>query len=266
MSADWQRVTREIRATYSPKGRTTLGLCSLEGLRVFERALASGAQLTDVLVDDAFQANASERYQKARAQLREHSIRVHPIEDAAMQELTGGRQLGGIIGLAKLPQPAPLQDLLAAGPNAPTPLLVAGIGFNDPGNVGALVRTGHAAGVAAVLSVGSTDAFHPRAVRTSMGSVFRIPVLTYPDIAAMAQALRQAGIRTLGAITQGGLPLPEIGNKQTPTAVIMGSEAFGLSTEDQAHLDELVTIPMTQSVDSYSVNAAAAVMLYEMRR
>ena len=267
MSADVERALREIRATYSKKGRQSLGRCSLEGLRVFERAVASGAAITCALVDEAFLADASERFVRMRAALDSRGIPSLGIADAEMLELTGGRQLGGIIGLAELPAERSLADVLASSQAAEQPLLmVAGVGFNDPGNVGALIRTGHASGVCAVLAVGCTDAFHPRAVRTSMGSVFRIPVVNLPDVASLATALAESGVRSIGAVTSGGIPLPEVQKTEQPSVVVMGSEAFGLSEEEKLLLDELATIPMTASVDSYSVNAAAAVMLYEMRR
>jgi TrmH family RNA methyltransferase len=264
---DAKRALHEVRSTYSKRGRRSSGLCSLEGVRVFERAISSGAQMVSVLVDADFLENASERYGKLRAELESRGFGVHCISDADMQELTGGRELGGIIGLANLPREVGLAQVLENSGEAQQPLLmVAGVGFNDPGNVGALVRTGHASGVAAVLSVGSTDAFHPRSVRTSMGSVFRIPVVTYADVECMARELAELGVRSIGAITSGGLALPKVTKTETPSVVVMGSEAFGLSEAEQALLDELVSIPMTASVDSYSVNAAAAVMLYEMRR
>lgn len=267
MSAEVERAIREIRATYSMKGRRSLGLCSLEGMRVFERALASEAGITCALVDEAFRRDASERYVRLRGALDARAIVPLGISDAEMLELTGGRQLGGIIGLAGLPAERSLAEVLASSEQAEQPLLmVAGVGFNDPGNVGALIRTGHASGVCAVLAVGCTDAFHPRAVRTSMGSVFRIPVVKLPDVASLAAALAESGVRSIGAVTSGGMPLPGVQKTEQPSAVVMGSEAFGLSDEEQALLDELATIPMTASVDSYSVNAAAAVMLYELRR
>ena len=266
MSSDPERILREIRATYSKKGRRSLGLCSLEGVRVFERAVAAGAAIVGVLVDKAFLADTSERYQGLRNALASCEIPLHCVDDGVMQELTGGRQLGGIIGLAELPAEPSVAEVLEAGGERSPLLMVAGVGFNDPGNIGALVRTGHASGVSAVLAVGCTDAFHPRSVRTSMGSVFRIPVINLPDVASMTAALSTNGVRSIGAITTGGLPLPELTKIPGPSAVVMGSEAFGLSDEEQAPLDELVTIPMTASVDSYSVNAAAAVMLYELRR
>ena len=204
---------------------------------------------------------------KLRAALAARGFGIDCISDGEMRELTGGRELGGIIGVAELPTERTLGEVLAQAQARPgAPLLVAAVGFNDPGNVGALVRTGHASGVAAVLAVGCTDAFHPRAVRTSMGSVFRIPVVTLGDVSQLAAQLSEHGVRSIGAVTQGGIPLPQLPKSDGPCVIVMGSEAFGLSSEEEAQLDLLATIPMTASVDSFSVTAAAAVMLYEMRR
>jgi TrmH family RNA methyltransferase len=114
--------------------------------------------------------------------------------------------------------------------------------------------------------VGATGAFHPKAIRTSMGSLFRMKVLEYATLEPLVQALRAAGIRTLGAVSRNGTPLPELGARTGPLAVVFGSEAFGLSAEECRQLDELVTIPMRTGVDSFSVNAAAAMFLYELQR
>ena len=145
-------------------------------------------------------------------------------------------------------------------------LLVACVSFVDPGNVGALVRTAHASGARAMLAVGTTDPFHPKAVRTSMGSVFRVPVLAWGEMNAMLEDLRCARVHTLGAVSEGGKPLPRISTPDGPSAVVLGSEASGLGPQERSALDELVTIPMARDVDSFSVNAAAAMLLYELRR
>ena len=95
-----------------------------------------------------------------------------------------------------------------------------------------------------------------------MGSVFRLPVLHRPDLASALAELRAARVRTVGAVTTGGTPLPDLDREDGPLAVLLGSEAFGFSTADRGALDGLVTIPMPKSVDSLSINAAAAVLLY----
>ncbi len=79
------------------------------------------------------------------------------------------------------------------------------------------------------------------------------------------EQLRSAGIRSYGAVSSGGIPPWQV-DHSVPGAFLLGSEAFGLAPELASQLDATVTIPMPSLVDSYSVNAAAAILLYEAGR
>lgn len=263
VSEKWRRVVAEVGAVASRGGRRRLGLCSIEGTRLFERALATGAAVERAVCTEAFLEDRSERLSTLRTALASSGAELFCVSDEVLAGLTRGRSLGGIVGLARIPEPVSLASLLA-GPAAPVFLVC--VELNDPGNVGALVRTAHAGGARAVLGAGATDAFHPVALRTSKGSLFNLPVLDWPDWASCAAALREAGVRTFGAVTSGGADPRTLPVAAGPTALILGSEAFGLSEDDQALLDERLTLPMAGGVDSYSVNASAAVLLWEMTR
>jgi len=78
--------------------------------------------------------------------------------------------------------------------------------------------------------------------------------------------LGRLGVGTVAAVASGGTPLPELFPQEGPLAVFVGSEAFGLSPDAVARIDQRVTVPMSDAVDSFSVNAAAAIVLYELRR
>ncbi len=159
-----------------------------------------------------------------------------------------------------------LAELLSASsllprPPAP-PIFLASLDITDPGNVGALTRTAHAAGAAGLLVAGASDPFHPRATRISRGSIFRLPVVRYTTAATLLDDLRGCGVAAVATAATGGVSLPEIEWPSGPVAVLMGNEAEGLPAEIAAVVDHQVTIPMAAGVDSYSVNAAAAIVLY----
>lgn len=255
----WGRALAEIQAAATRAGRARLGACSLEGTRLFERALRSGAQLRQVLVGQGVLEQAGERERELLQALEEAGVEHEALPDDVLAEATGGRSLGGFLGLAALPEVRALPDVLAREPQA---LLLGAVGLDDPGNVGALVRTAHASGAAALVAVGCTDPFHPRAVRTSMGSIFRMPVLEYSDLGEASAALRQAGVHSWGSVCEGGQSLSTMERVDGPQAMFLGSEAFGLGPGEHRYFDGLVSIPMPLGVDSLSVNAAAAVLLY----
>ena len=263
----WKGVVARIRALATPAGRARHGTCSVEGTRLCERALRAGARLEHAVADARFLRGESPRSIALRDELRVHGCEVLEVPLDVMETLTQGRSLGGVVAVASTPPRRSLAEVLAEETRAR--ILLACTELSDPGNAGALVRTAHAAGARALLCAGAVDPFHPKAVRTSMGSVFRLPILSWRDARALLDELRAAGVRTVGAVTRGGVApsrLPRAPRSATATALLVGSEAFGLHPAEAAALDERVTIPMAAGVDSFSVNAAAAVLLYELTR
>jgi len=260
----WRRRVAEIEAVHSGRGRARHGTCALEGTRLFERALRLGVRIEHALVAAGFLEDRGPRNVALRESLAAAGVEIEIVPEDVLERLTEGRSLGGIIGLARVPEEPSLAQVLDRATSRPARLLAC-CGVDDPGNVGALVRTAHASGAAAFVAVGTCDAFHPKAVRTSMGSVFGVPILPRPDLRDLVSELALAGVRTIGAVSTSGTPLPELAPCVTPVAVFLGSEAFGLSAAEQEQLDELATIPMASGVDSLSVNAAAAVFLYALR-
>jgi tRNA G18 (ribose-2'-O)-methylase SpoU len=130
-----------------------------------------------------------------------------------------------------------------------------------------LVRTALVGGADAFVVVGVGDPYHPRAVRISRGSLFRVPVVRMATSDALFEALGQSEIEPVGALAKGGEPVNEVvAEPMARWAFCMGSEAFGLSDGFIKQLDRAVSIPMADGVDSYSVNAAAAILLYALGR
>lgn len=223
-------------------------------------------------------ADAGQRAVALRAALANADCPVVVAADAVLNELTAGRDLGPIIGLVRVPATLTLADVLAtAGHRPPTaesapqagmpglqaPLLfLAAVDIRDPGNVGALTRTAHAAGARALLVTGPADPFHPRATRISRGSIFKLPVVAYETGEALLADLRRHAVAAVAAVADDGVPLPHVVWPDQPTAILMGNEGEGLPPELLSAVDVQVTIPMAAGVDSYSVNAAAAIILY----
>lgn len=278
-----------IRRATSAKGRRLTGLYAIEGTRLVERALRAGTPPEAILIAERLAGSDDPRLRALFAGLRGAGCRVTVAPDELLIELTEGRDLGLMLGLVRLPDPTPLAEIMRRGrpaclPSSDShqggdddqeggyedqegghigpPLLLAAVDIVDPGNVGALLRTAHAAGAAALLVAGTSDPFHPRAVRTSRGSIFKLPVIAYDTATGLLADLHQHGVIAAAAASAGGTPLPEITWPTGPIAVLMGNEAEGLLPAIAAAVDYQVTIPMAAGVDSYSVNAAAAILMY----
>lgn len=245
------------------EGRRQLGLFALEGFRLIERALATATPLPHILIGESTPNDSSPRLQKILEKLTKQNASVISVPDPVMEKLLEGRTLGPILALAKIPSPPDLPQLFAHLTSAGTQNKILVLDeMMDPGNVGALVRTAHAMGVACVVALGGTDPFHPRAARTSMGSVFRVPIIRLPDVDSLLPLLRKNHIFTIGATGDAPTLLPKASIPGQTVALFVGNEGKGLSPTIRASLDLLVAIPMSNTIDSFSINAATAVVLY----
>ena len=254
-----------MERTATTAGRRSLGRTSIEGFRLHERAVRAGCRVERVLVSRSFETDPSERARSLLRELSRGGAELIPAPDQAVLRLMEGRGGGGIVSLVPLPAPARVEGLLETVKGREASVLVAA-GVDDPGNLGALARTALASGALAIALTPPGDPYHPRAVRTSMGSIFRLPVVRYSGFREAVTGLAALRFRTVGAVARGGTPLPEVRIGAQRVALVVGSEAFGLSEAEAGLLDRRVTIPMAGEIDSYSVNAAAAILLYAISR
>ena len=159
----------------------------------------------------------------------------------------------GVIGIAHVDECSP-REAVEAARKAGWPLIVLD-GVQDPGNVGAICRTAAAAGATALAVLpGSADPYGPKAVRASAGNVFRLKI-------AKAHWKDLEGLDAFGAASAGGAPLAEA-PIESAGMIVLGSEAHCLSRLDL----KLVTVPLTEGVESLNVAAAAALILFEIKR
>jgi len=257
------RLAEDIRRAATAAGRARMGLLAIEGLRLHERALRAGMPPVATLIDAAWIERPAPRVARLIEELRAAGCRIEPGRREVVLELVGGRTTEPIAGLVPLPRPVDAAALIEAA-RAGGQLLVVAVDVEEPGNLGALLRTSLAAGATALVAAGCSQAFHPKAVRTSMGSVFKLPVAEVEDAAGLARRMRERGVRGVGALATGGRALPEFEVDARSVALFLGSEARGLPADVRVALDEQISIPMASGVDSFSLNAAAAILLYAL--
>jgi TrmH family RNA methyltransferase len=126
---------------------------------------------------------------------------------------------------------------------------------SDPGNVGTLMRTADAFGAAVFLSAGCADPTGPKALRASMGAIFRVPLGRFDD----------APGRRIALVPRGGRPLSEVA-MDGPVTFVLGAEREGLPEDVFAACDEAASIPLAAGAESLNVAAAGAIALYERMR
>ena len=157
---------------------------------------------------------------------------------------------------------------LLGGERRTAPLVVVLAGLQDPGNLGAILRSAEAFGANGVLSLpGTVSAWNPKAVRASAGSVFRVPLLAVSAEDCFAR-LREAGVTiwtTCASAARGAQPADRV-NLAGPVALIIGNEGNGVHDELAAQADGAITIPCPGPVESLNAAVAAGVLIYEASR
>jgi RNA methyltransferase, TrmH family len=194
------------------------------------------------------------------------------VEDRALASLSDSVTPAGIVAVCRFLDVA-LSSLVREGAPAPVtppgPRLLAICGeVRDPGNAGTVIRTADAAGADGVVLAGnSVDAYHPKTVRASVGSLFHVPLAVEPDVAAAVTTAQGSGLTVLAADGDGEVSLDDAAELLSRrTAWLFGNEARGLTPEIAAIADHRVRIPIHGRAESLNLATAAAVCLYASAR
>lgn len=148
----------------------------------------------------------------------------------------------------------------------PPSLVTVCVDVRDPGNAGTVLRSAEAAGADCVVCcAGTVDVYNPKAVRSSAGALFGVPVVLGGDPKSVLSQLGGLGLRRVATASAGGLDYAEV-DLTGPVAIVLGNEAAGLPDAVTGSVDELLTVPMHGRAESLNVGMAAAVVLFEAAR
>jgi tRNA G18 (ribose-2'-O)-methylase SpoU len=236
------------------------GIFVAEGEKVVRRLLESDFEVVSALLP--------ERWFQERAPLlraRPEMIRVFTAEKKLLETLTGFSMYQGVLAVGRVPRPRPLDVLLERCP-APK-LIVAADAICQAENLGGVMRNAAAFGVHLFIAgETSSSPFLRRAVRASMGGVFKVPVLETDDLVRTLGELRRSGIRCVAAHPHSSDLTLSRCDLRGNCCIVLGSEGHGISPSVLAACDASVMIPMHLGVDSLNVSNSSAVFLYEASR
>jgi RNA methyltransferase, TrmH family len=240
-----------------PRERRQQNLAVVEGLREVTLAISSGFTVPMILYCPQFLESPDlDSLLKGLSS----SFELVGITPEIFNKLAYRKDTGGIIATV-VPKRMQFHDLHPG----PRPLFLVLETVEKPGNLGAILRTADAAHLDAVIICDpQTDIYNPNAIRSSLGCIFSMPIVTTTTEHAILW-FRENGIRTFGTSLTADRFYHETEYK-LPAAIIMGSEAFGLTRKWLDEADELVKIPMQGKVDSMNVSASAAVVVFEALR
>lgn len=246
---------RQLARGYDP----AIGEILLDGVHLIREAVESGLSVLTVAV------RSDARTQPDMARLIQRvSDAGGEVLDASVEVIAAAspvRTPSGIVAIATF-APQPLERVFARTPA----LVVAAVDVQDPGNVGAIVRSAEAAGATGVVVAGhSADPLGWKAIRGSMGSVFRVPVASIVTTDALVAIARARGLVLMATIPAGGRDLFGV-DLTRPTLVLVGGEGGGLPRDLLGAAECHMRIPMDAPVESLNVAVATGVILFEARR
>lgn len=247
------KVKQVMNLIKKAKARNESGLFVAEGLRIFKEI--PHEQIDSIFVSESF----------LKDEERKHLIsgmKYEVLTDEVFQVMSDTKTPQGILALVK--QHAYTPEDLTRVPGPAFLMILENI--QDPGNLGTIIRAGEGAGITGVLMNSTTaDIYNPKVIRSTMGSVFRVPFAYTDNLTDSILQLKKKGIKLYAAHLNGRNNY-EKEDYTVDTGFLIGNEANGL-TEDTARLaDAYIKIPMMGSVESLNAAVAASVLMFETAR
>ena len=248
------RLKQTVRL-HERKGRSASGQFLVEGRLELARALEAGLSCVET-----WQSPEYAGYDSAlAAQLAEAAAETFRAPKSVFAKLSRRESPDGLAAVFAAPERT--SDSLKLGP---APLIVVLEGVEKPGNLGAIIRSAEIAGADAVIVSGGADLYNPHVIRNSRGLVFTFPVIAMEPESAQTW-LTAHGIKHYATTPAATLPHWSA-DLAGPCAILMGSEAEGLSEFWLSKADACIQIPLQGSGDSLNVSVSAAVVLFEAVR
>ena len=242
---------KQLRAAFAGHARLSGGLVAIEGEHLLEEALRTGLVFKTIFVAEGYGGELLGSLPRG--------VELLTVTREVFESVVETQSPQGVAGLL-VPPVWKIEDVFGSG----AALILIAAGLQDPGNMGTLVRSAEAFGVAGVLTTpGTVSAWNQKALRASGGSVFRVPVVGAG--ASDIEGLKARGVRVLAAVGNGGEDLTKV-DFVGCCAVMIGNEGAGLSEEWLGIADGRVTISCPGPVESLNAAVAGSLLLYEASR
>jgi TrmH family RNA methyltransferase len=254
------RVKKAASYAAKSKARREDKVFIIEGMKMLREAPV--LQVGDVFVTERFLDGAGEDDKEILWRYGAETV-----SEDVMNRMSDTQTPQGV--LAVIRQYEYSMDEVLEGYNADgstTPLLLVLENIQDPGNLGTMLRSGEGAGVTGVImSRGCADIYNPKVIRSTMGSVFRMPFIYVDDTPQMVRDLNDRGIHTYAAHLRGQKNYDEF-DFTGPTAFLIGNEGKGLTDETADAAEQYVLIPMKGEVESMNAATSSAILTFEASR
>lgn len=260
-STNNDRVKQVVAYVQKSKARKDGDVFVIEGMKMLREAPV--LQVREVYVTGRFLDKATEEDKEILWRYG-----AEEVSDDVMKKMADAQTPQGV--LAVVSQYHYTEEEVLEGYNkddeGAKPLILILENIQDPGNLGTMLRSGEGAGVTGViLSKGSADIYNPKVIRSTMGSIFRMPFIYVENLAEMIKKLSANGINTYAAHLKGTKNYDEF-DYTKPTAFLVGNEGNGLTKETADAATEYILIPMKGEVESMNAATSAAILTFEASR
>lgn len=250
------RMKRLVNLRKKRRARDEEGVFLVEGIRMFREVPPD--KLQEVFVSESFYKKEKETVEKV---LSRGNIRAELVSDTVFSHISDTKTPQGILCVVKQ-----MDHTLNSMIKGEQRHLLVLDNLQDPGNLGTIVRTAEGAGVnGVIMSADCVDIYNPKTIRSTMGSIYRIPFCYAENLEEAIQEMKEAGIHTYAAHLLGENDYDQE-DYRTSCAFFIGNEGNGLREEIAQAAQTYVKIPMSGQVESLNAAIAASVLMFEVRR
>ena len=249
-----EKIKRVTMLVNNAKARRKEGLFAVEGLRIASE-IPEGV-LEECYVSEGFAA------EHEISEVFGYETDTVVVSSAVFKKMSDTQNPQGILCVCRKNEET--ADDFLAGRRIGELRLVILEGIQDPGNLGTMIRTAEGAGFDAIIADENTvDVYNPKVTRSTMGSLFRMPVIYTQDLPAFIDDIKQSSVTVYAAHLDGKKSYREV-RYGSRIAFLIGNEGAGLSDEITKKADELVRIPMQGKLESLNAAVAAALLMYSL--
>ena len=249
-----KQVKRVANLRDKAKARREEGVYVAEGLRMCREYKPDDVEI--LYITESF-GNQEENKKWLRG------FKFEIVTDEVMHYMADTKTPQGVLAVAKQKK-CTMEDILK---KTSTPKLIMILeNIQDPGNLGTIIRAGEGAGITGVvMSSDTADIYNPKVIRSTMGSIYRMPFLYVEDVVSLEKKLKEKGIRSFAAHLKGENSYDQESYKGG-TAFFIGNEGKGLTDQAAEAADCLIRIPMCGKVESLNAAMASGILMYEAAR
>lgn len=253
-------LVKEVKSLKIKKYRESKGLFFIEGFRFVEEAIKGQEEIEKIFISEQFVRTKNPDTESLLEQIRLQKYETVLLSDRVFKEVSDTNNPQGILAVLRVKKRS-LNEIISTDN-----FFILLDSIQDPGNMGTIIRTADAAAFTGVIvSKGCVDVYNPKVLRSTMGSIFHIPVVLSESLPDTINYLKTKGIKVYAAHLNGKVNYFET-RMESDTAILIGNEANGLSNEISSCATSMVKIPMPGKSESLNASVAAAILMYECVR